>query len=101
MFKIYQKSCFTQKNNNRDKSKLTATPTILALIEEAITTTATTTRVIATTTMRLMATRTIPSVHSNIISDNIFYGIYSAKILVLKRFIPSEFAKVKKVKKYQ
>ena len=96
MSTICQENYSIQKNNNRDKSKLTATPTILALIEEAITTTATITRVIATTTMRLMATRTIPSAHSNIISDNIFYGIYSVKILVLKRFIPSKIAKKQK-----
>ena len=72
--------------------------TILAQLEEVITTTVTTTRVIATTTMRRIPTTTIPSVHSNIISDNTFYEMYSVKILVLKRFIPSSIGKNVSVK---
>ena len=65
--------------------------TILTSIVGAITTTITTTiqQVTVTTTMA-MPTATIPSVsHSNTIPDYIFYGIYTVKVLVLKRFIPS------------
>lgn len=35
-----------------------------------------------------MATMVLVS-HSNIISDYVFYGIHTVKVLVLKRFIPS------------
>ena len=65
-------------------------------IGEATTTTVTITPLIETTTIRLIATATIPSVHSNTSLDYIFYGIYTMKVLVLKRFIPSNM-----VKKYQ
>ena len=44
-----------------------AVPAILVLAGEAITTTATTTRAIATTTIRVIAMTTFPSGHSNTI----------------------------------
>ena len=52
----------------------------LVLIGVAITTIAIITRAIVTTTMRLIATRTIRlDPHSNIIWDYIFQGIYTVK----------------------
>lgn len=63
------------------------------LIGEAITTTATITQLTATTIARLIAMTTIPSAHSNTNLDYIFYGIYTMKVLVLKRFIPSIYGK--------
>ena len=44
-----------------------------------------------TTTIRLIAIPTMElEVHSNTNRDNVFYEIYSVKVLVLKRFIPSK-----------
>lgn len=49
---------------------------------------------IATTTIRTMRTATmVAELHSNTISDYIFYGIYTVKVLVLKRFVPSDILK--------
>ena len=67
-------------------------------IEEAITTIPTTTRAIATTIALPTAMPTLATVHSNIILDYIFQGIYTIKILVLKRFIPSVKGKKEPVK---
>lgn len=67
-----------------------AIPTILVPIGEAISTT-TTMLPTGTTTIRTTATTTIlPAFHSNTISDYVFYGIHTVKVLVLKRFVPSE-----------
>ena len=71
---------------------------ILVSIGEATTTTLTITPLIEATTIRLIATATIPSVHSNTSLDYIFYGIYTMKVLVLKRFIPSKYGKKVSVK---
>lgn len=46
---------------------------------------------IATTTILTIATPTMAvGPHSNTISDYVFYGIHTVKVLVLKRFVPSE-----------
>lgn len=82
--------------NFRDKSK-PLTPTIRVLIVVAITTTMAPTiqPLTATTTIRPTATTTMVSApHSNTVSDYMFYGIYTVKVLVLKRFIPSDSTKV-------
>ena len=72
-----------------------AIPTILVPIGEAISTT-TTMLPIGTTTTRTTATTTIqPVPHSNTISDYMFYGIYTVKVLVLKRFVPSDLPQLK------
>ena len=45
---------------------------------------------IVTTTIRTIPIPTmVVGSYSNTISDDIFYGIYPVKVLVLKRFIPS------------
>ena len=76
------------RNKTRDKSETLTTTTIRLLIGEAITTIAIQLQTVTTT--MAMPTATIPSVsHSNTIPDYIFYGIYTVKVLVLKRFIPS------------
>ena len=68
--------------------KLIAIPTILALIEEAITTIPTTTRAIATTIARLTTTATMDFAHSNIFSRlYILRNIYS-EVLDIKETYP-------------
>ena len=75
----------------RDKLEL-PTLTTLVLIGEAITITMALTIQLLTATTTIRQTATITMVlgfHSNTILDYIFYGIYTVKVLVLKRFIPS------------
>jgi len=40
----------------------------------------------------------VAALHSNTISDYVFYGIHTAKVLVLKRFIPSTIGKNETIK---
>lgn len=75
----------------RDKLEL-PTLTTLVLIGEAITITMALTIQLLTATTTIRQTATITMVlgfHSNTIPDYMFYGIYTEKVLVLKRFIPS------------
>ena len=49
---------------------------------------------IATTTIPTIRTATMVHVpHSNTVSDYVFYGIHTVKVLVLKRFVPSNLSK--------
>ena len=68
-------------------------------IGEAITIATILIQPLTVTTTMAMAIPTIPSVsHSNTSLDYIFYGIYTMKVLVLKRFIPSKYGKKVSVK---
>lgn len=50
-------------------------------------------QIIATTTIRTIRTPTMAlGPHSNTISDYVFYGIHTVKVLVLKRFVPSNLS---------